>query len=202
MTVLPVRIIMSPTSSSRLLAGRNARSATLRTTGSSSLSSCSRHGRAATAGGEPYATVIVRLKREPSRSDERHAGSRAGAMFARGVSAPRLIPLLAAALLPLAGCGGDRQDADEPTGSFKVDVVRASFPPRQSIAQGARMRIDVRNSGRRTVPQIGVTVETAGDRRTARRAPLGETAAGGPLADPKPPVWGAGREPGGGPPGY
>src|ERR1700755_1777187 len=56
--VLPVRIIMSPTSSSRPLAGRNARSATLLTT--LLLSPTSGEG------SQGYATAGLRLKREPS----------------------------------------------------------------------------------------------------------------------------------------
>ena len=37
-------------------------------------------------------------------------------------------PLALAVLAVLAaGCGAARQDADEPSGTFKVEVVRASF---------------------------------------------------------------------------
>src|SRR3954471_9332450 len=66
MTVFPVRIIMSPTCSSRFLVGRNARSAAARTTLSSSLL-----GRA--AGGadcdwEAYAIRVTGANRQPLRA--------------------------------------------------------------------------------------------------------------------------------------
>ena len=39
----------------------------------------------------------------------------------------------------VAGCGGGpRQDADEPTGTYKLEVAAAKFPASQSIAQDAR----------------------------------------------------------------
>src|SRR3954454_15842460 len=46
----------------------------------------------------------------------------------------------------LAACGGgERQDAHEPDGSFRLQVVDASFPVRQSIADRSRLVIRVRN---------------------------------------------------------
>lgn len=63
--------------------------------------------------------------------------------------------LLAAAV---AGCGGARQDADEPSGVYKLSVVSASFAKRQHVAAPTRMRIVVRNDSRKTVPVIAVTV--------------------------------------------
>ncbi len=61
---------------------------------------------------------------------------------------------------PLAGCGQQRQDAKEPSGIFKVDVVQASFPASQRIGQAATLRIAVRNAGNRPVPDIAVTVNS------------------------------------------
>src|SRR4051812_27261953 len=70
MIVFPVRIIMSPTSSSRPLAGRNARSAKLRTKRSLPRGprGCRKNRRSALPGNERrgYATRPSRLKREPS----------------------------------------------------------------------------------------------------------------------------------------
>jgi hypothetical protein len=68
------------------------------------------------------------------------------------------VAALAAASL-VAGCGGgERQDAHEPSGTFKVDVVKASFPERQRLADSAVMRVVVRNADSRTIPDIAVTV--------------------------------------------
>jgi len=63
-----------------------------------------------------------------------------------------------AALTGLAGCGGERQDEDEPEGEFTVEVVRASFPERQRLAQSSDLVLTVRNAGDRTIPNIAATV--------------------------------------------
>jgi hypothetical protein len=59
----------------------------------------------------------------------------------------------------VAGCGGDeRQDANEPSGTFQVDVVKASFPKQQRLANSAVMKVVVRNSGDETIPNVAVTI--------------------------------------------
>jgi hypothetical protein len=61
------------------------------------------------------------------------------------------------------GCGsGDRQDEDEPKGSFPVEVVSATFPAKQKLAKNSKMEIVVRNAGNKEVPIISVTVECPG----------------------------------------
>jgi hypothetical protein len=60
------------------------------------------------------------------------------------------------------GCGGgesQRQDANEPSGKFEVDVTKASFPPKQKLAKRSELAIDVENTGDRTVPNLAVTIE-------------------------------------------
>jgi hypothetical protein len=60
----------------------------------------------------------------------------------------------------LAGCGGgERQDEDEPEGDFAVEVVRATFPKEQRLAQSSSLAITLRNAGDRTIPNLAVTVE-------------------------------------------
>jgi hypothetical protein len=78
----------------------------------------------------------------------------------------RGFPLLLAALV--AGCGGDaaRQDADEPTGRWTVDVEEASFPRAQHVSRAATLRIRVRNEEDRAIPNVAVTVEGFGGRST------------------------------------
>jgi hypothetical protein len=69
--------------------------------------------------------------------------------------------LAAAVMVAVAGpaaCGGERQDEDEPEGEFAVEVVRASFPERQQLAQSSNLVITVRNAGDRTIPNITATV--------------------------------------------
>jgi hypothetical protein len=67
---------------------------------------------------------------------------------------------VAAGLLATAGCGGKRQDADEPSGTFPVDVVTASFPTKQHLARPERFVIAVRNTGSRTLPNVAVTLSS------------------------------------------
>jgi hypothetical protein len=58
----------------------------------------------------------------------------------------------------IAGCGQKRQDANEPKGRFRVDVVRATFPEQQSLAKRSNLVITVRNAGSKTIPDIAVSV--------------------------------------------
>jgi len=60
----------------------------------------------------------------------------------------------------VGGCGQMRQDAQEPSGTFKLDVVQASFPASQRIGQAATLRIDVRNVGKQEAPDVAVTVDS------------------------------------------
>ncbi len=91
-----------------------------------------------------------------------------------------------------AGCGsGERQDADEPAGSYRVDVVHTRFPERQRLAQQTELTISVRNAGPRPVPNLAVTVDAL-----SRRSQ--ETG----LADAARAVWIVDREPAGGTTAY
>jgi hypothetical protein len=67
----------------------------------------------------------------------------------------------ALAVAGLASCGGGtRQDADEPAKTYRVAIVRASFPARQRMAAPARLVVEVRNASKETVPDIAVTVDS------------------------------------------
>lgn len=87
--------------------------------------------------------------------------------------------IVAVSVLAIAGCGGgERQDADEPAGTFTVEVVDADFPLKQSLAKQAEMVIKVRNAGQEAVPNVAVTVDSF----TRRSEQAG-------LADPNRPLW-------------
>ncbi|HEV2999975.1 MAG TPA: hypothetical protein VGW75_04470 [Solirubrobacteraceae bacterium] len=78
-----------------------------------------------------------------------------------------------------AGCGGgERQDADEPRGNWTVDVVQASFPTEQRLAEQVALRLRVRNADSKPIPNLAVTVD--GFSRRSEQAGL---------ADPSRPVW-------------
>jgi hypothetical protein len=92
----------------------------------------------------------------------------------------------------VGGCGGgERQDKNEPSGTFDVRVVTASFPSLQHIADQSRMRIAVRNTGQQAVPNVAVTVHGF----TRRDTQPG-------LADPSKPIWIVDRGPKGGDTAY
>lgn len=94
-----------------------------------------------------------------------------------------------AALLTTAGCGAERQDANEPEGKFKVSVTDASFPAKQSIAQRARFKVEVRNDDKRSLPNVAVTVKTRPGRTGAAPLAFGQAATDTRLADTEKPVW-------------
>jgi hypothetical protein len=79
----------------------------------------------------------------------------------------------------VAGCGGgERQDADEPEGTYKVDVVDAEFPLAQRLAKAETLTIRVRNADSKKIPNVAVTVDSF----TTASKQEG-------LADPQRPVW-------------
>lgn len=64
-----------------------------------------------------------------------------------------------AAGLSLGACGsGSRQDANEPSGSFPVQVATATFPSFQRLAEHTHLVIAVRNTGSHTIPDVAVTI--------------------------------------------
>ena len=88
-------------------------------------------------------------------------------------------------VLGAAACGGGAsQSADEPSGTYRVAIVRSSFPARQHVAAPTRLVIDVRNTGRKTVPDVAVTVDAFSSRSERTD-----------LADPQRPVWIVDRPP-------
>ena len=67
-------------------------------------------------------------------------------------------------VMAVSGCGsttakGDRQDTDEKAGEYPVTVEEAEFPISQKLAESSTMRVVVRNSGDKRIPNIAVTVQ-------------------------------------------
>jgi hypothetical protein len=106
--------------------------------------------------------------------------------------------VLVCAALAMAGCGGDRQDANEPTGEYALEVVEASFPERQTLAQPATLRIAVRNTDDRELPNLAVTVETEPASPGEAAVAFAQDADDPRLADAVRPVWVLDRGPEGG----
>jgi hypothetical protein len=101
-----------------------------------------------------------------------------------------VVGALALAGFVAAGCGGGtRQDSDEPSGTFPVDVVKATFPTKQRLAEKSELLIAVRNAGDKAVPNVAVTVESDEADQTAEAAAFAEASDQKGLADPSRPVW-------------
>ena len=102
----------------------------------------------------------------------------------------RVASITAIALLVsgFSACGGDkpRQDADEPSGDFPVDVVAAKFPNDQRLAQTSDLELEIENSGSDAVPDLAVTINT-GDQLASGPFSVRSDQPG--LADPNRPVW-------------
>ena len=109
-------------------------------------------------------------------------------------------PLALALLAALAGgCGGGpRQDADEPSGTFKVEITGAQFPHRQHIAEPVVLRLRVRNASRQRLPNMAVTVETGAKRGAATAAFGQKQAPNTQLASSERPIWVLDKGPEGG----
>jgi hypothetical protein len=81
--------------------------------------------------------------------------------------------------LVVAGCGGgERQDKNEPSGTFPMNVVNAKFPRSQSLAKQVPLTISVKNTGTKEIPNLAVTVDSFSTRSQQPG-----------LADPERPIW-------------
>jgi hypothetical protein len=105
----------------------------------------------------------------------------------------RLISAVLACAVVVAGCGGggERQDADETAGNYKVQVVEAKFPDHQSLAKRSTMTITVKNVDSKTIPNVAVTVKS-----------FDQTKNDPTLADPRRPQFVVNRGPAGGDTAY
>ena len=79
----------------------------------------------------------------------------------------------------VAACGGDeKQDAGEKSATYKLDVISASFPGRQRLAQESELKLQVKNVGDSTIPNLSVTIDGFEQRRDDPT-----------LANPRRPIW-------------
>jgi hypothetical protein len=90
----------------------------------------------------------------------------------------------------LAACGGESSsDANEPSGTYRVQVTEASFPTEQRLGQTSLMQLGIKNSGKKTVPALTVTVTIAGKAGANSSLPFGVHDPQAGLALPDRPVW-------------
>ena len=93
-----------------------------------------------------------------------------------------------AALLAACG-GGSSSDADEPSGTYRVKVTEAAFPTEQNLGQTSLMQLGVRNTGKKAVPALTVTVTIAGKAGRESSLPFGIHEAQTGLSNADRPVW-------------
>ena len=103
-----------------------------------------------------------------------------------------------ATLLLAAGCGSPRQDANEPKGTYKLEVAGAKFPASQAISESSTMSIRVRNADTKAAPNVAVTVETDASKPGQGTAAFGQRIDDSRLSDPERPIWVVDNGPAGG----
>ena len=93
----------------------------------------------------------------------------------------------------IAGCGssGPRQDANEQSGDYKVQIVEAKFPSKQALAKRSVLSITVKNVDSKTIPNVAVTVKSFDQRKSDPT-----------LADPRRPQFVVNTSPRGGDTAY
>ncbi len=89
----------------------------------------------------------------------------------------------------LAACCGSSSDSNEHAGTYAVKVTDASFPSQQVVGQTSLMKIDVKNTGKKTVPALIVTVNIEGKEGEASQIPFSVHDPAPGLANGDRPVW-------------
>jgi hypothetical protein len=95
----------------------------------------------------------------------------------------------AAVALALAGCGGSDEPQAEQSITYSVALPVRSFPARQLLAEHVQLRLEVRNEGRRTIPNVAATIATGGRSDGAAVEAFGSRLEGKGLSSHSRPVW-------------
>jgi hypothetical protein len=99
------------------------------------------------------------------------------------------VALSAALALSLSACGGGGSSGSAEHGKYSLRVVRAEFPAKQHLGQTSVMRIGIRNTGKRTVPALTVSISIAGREGETSSLPFSVHDPEPGLAQPDRPVW-------------
>jgi hypothetical protein len=89
----------------------------------------------------------------------------------------------------LAACGGESSDANQAAGTYDVRVTDASFPAEQRLGQTSLLQLGVRNTGKKALPALTVTISIAGKEGQQSSLPFGVSNTQTGLAQPDRPVW-------------
>jgi hypothetical protein len=93
-----------------------------------------------------------------------------------------------AVALALAGCGGADKPAERSM-TYSVSLPVRSFPSRQLLAEHVQLRLDVKNEGSRTIPNVAATIATGSGPHSASVTAFGSELEGKGLASHSRPVW-------------
>jgi hypothetical protein len=99
--------------------------------------------------------------------------------------------VLAGALaVSIAACGSDESsDANEIAGTYPVKIVTAEFPTKQRLGETTLLHLGVRNSGRKALPALTVTISVGGEEGRNSSLPFGYRDPQPGIAQPDRPVW-------------
>jgi hypothetical protein len=91
----------------------------------------------------------------------------------------------------IAACGSDESSsgANETAGNYRVKVVTAEFPAKQRLGETTLLRLGVRNTGRRPLPALTVSISVGGEEGRNSALPFGYRDPSPELAQPDRPVW-------------
>ena len=90
----------------------------------------------------------------------------------------------------LGACGGESSsDANEQAGTYEVAVTEASFPTEQQLGQTSLLKLGFRNSGKKTVPTLAVTISVGGKQGSESALPFGVRDSQEGLSQADRPVW-------------
>ena len=98
--------------------------------------------------------------------------------------------LAAVLALGVVACGSESSsDANEPSGTYRVEVTNASFPTSQRLGETSLMELGIRNTGKKTLPALIVNVSIGGHEGQTSTLPFGIHDPQPELAQPDRPVW-------------
>jgi hypothetical protein len=89
----------------------------------------------------------------------------------------------------LSGCGESSSDSNQGGGTYQVAVTEAKFPTKQRLGETSWLALGIRNTGKRTVPALTVTITIAGREGRDSSLPFGVRDPQEGLAQADRPVW-------------
>lgn len=106
---------------------------------------------------------------------------------------PRGIACAAAVVAVALGataCGASKaQNTDEKPGTYRVEITKASFPPKQDLSQSTYFTVVVRNAGDQPLPDVTVTILNGDTETQGVAEAFGYTTAQAGVADTSRPIF-------------